>query len=656
MSDDSVTIPLLPEDDTETILEKVRRSGAKKVNLIVPPGTRSLQMLGGFTMLRKACDLTGIEITVYSTDEKTVDMAKVCRFEVVRLDQETRPREVPPPEEELPRILVTPRPPEPIGVAAAAPVAAPAATAGPPGLAERLGDLSADDLALFDALETMSMTEDVELRPEVLRRPAAPAAAAPPPERAAPPRREAPPRERPARKKPSLLQTILSPLSSALSNIVSAILGLFLNIAARVTQRKAAAAPAAAAPATPAARARSDEERRLLRNLKWRYYLGAGIGVLGFTLLLILVYTLSQPTVIVSLTPKEAEARMMDLALTIVMTDTLRPGAKAAVEGDRVIIQARPVQVEMSDQATRPATGYAIIADSPANGVVVLTNPNCDAAVFVPANTRVATPSGITFHTTQDVWVPGRVPVGTAASVGIAPVSIVADVPGSAGNIDVGQITVLDDPSGGCLRVINEMPTMGGSEHEATIVTPEDMEALRQQLIDGLKEEAYAELQRQVGTMEVLSGTLEIVVVQEEFSHQVGEEAANLTLSAKVRAQALVSVPGVLDEAVKKAAEKGLGGEKAGRKLGEITHGPLTGTQVGVNTWTYHTSARVPLLTVIDDALKAEIASTLSGKTPREAALAMEKYRDRIASFAISPVIDGVIGSVQVVDASQVQK
>lgn len=652
MSDDSVTIPLLPEDDTETILEKVRRSGAKKVNLIVPPGTKALQMLGGFTMLRKACDLTGIEVTVYSTDEKTVDMAKVCRFEVVRLDQETRPREVPPPEEELPRILVTPRPPEPIGVAAAAPAAA----AAPPGLAERLGDLSADDLALFDALETMSMTEDVELRPEVLRRPAAPAAAAPPPERAAPPRREAPPRERPARKKPSLLQTIFSPLGSALSNIVSAILGLFLNIAARVTQRKAAAVPAAAAPATPAARARSDEERRLLRSLKWRYYLGAGIGVLGFTLLLILVYTLSQPTVIVSLTPKEAEARVMDLALTIVMTDTLQPGAKAAVEGDRVIIQARPVQVEMSDRATGPATGYAIIADSPANGVVVLTNPNCDFAVFVPANTRVATPGGITFHTTQDVWVPGRVPVGTGASVGIAPVSIVADVPGSAANVDAGLITLLDDPSGGCLRVINEMPTMGGSEHEATIVTPEDMEALRQQLVDGLKERAYAELQRQVGTMEVLSGTLEIVVVQEEFSHQVGEETTNLTLSAKVRAQALVSVPGMLDEAVKKAAEQGLGGEKAGRKLGDITHGPLTGTQVGVNTWTYHTSARVPLLTVIDDALKTEIAGALSGKTPREAALVMEKYRDRIASFAISPVIDGVLGSVQVVDASQVQK
>ena len=142
MSEESITVVLKPEDDTEAILEKVRMAGVQQVNLIVPPGTRALQMLGGFTMLRKACDITGIDVTIYSTDEKTCDMAKVCRFDVVRLEQEGRPPEARPPVEELPRIVVSTRPPEPDRtMVAPAPVAEAPGAGRPTGVDERLRGL-----------------------------------------------------------------------------------------------------------------------------------------------------------------------------------------------------------------------------------------------------------------------------------------------------------------------------------------------------------------------------------------------------------------------------------------------------------------------------------------------------------------------------------
>jgi hypothetical protein len=651
MPEESVTVMLLPEDDTETILDKVRRAGAKKINLIVPPGNRALQTLGGFTMLRKACDITGLEVTVYSDDEKARDMAQVCRFEVVSLEQEVRPREVKPPAEE-PRIVVSTRPPEPTGAAAP--------QEHPEELKERLGELSEADLALFDSLEDMSLTGDVELRPEAFGRLAAPAAAveAPPGPAAAPPKREAPPKEKKPGK-PSPFKPIADTLAGALANVYIAVVGLFLKAAARFQPKAAREVPVEAeAPAAVGPRVRTDEEVRALRLKKLRYYLWTLVAVVVLTGLMVGIYLLSQPTVTISLTPQAAETEEMDLALTVALTNSVSPKAAVNVEGGTVSIPARTVQVDLEGQASGSATGDTWIAEGTATGSVVFVNMT-SYAVSVPAGTQVAVGGGgVTFHTTDDVWVPASDFRGEDAYLGKAQVNVVADVPGSAGNVDAAAISMVGGGLDGTVTVENSEATSGGSERRTTVVTAQDQENVRRQLVTDLQSRAYDQLKAQTSGLEVLSGTLKIETIEETFSHPVGAEASTITLTARVRAQALVSAPGALDRAVQEAVQQQVQ-PKQGQEIGQVTYSPIQSGRPGIeaNTWTYTTHATAPILNRINDSLRAEIGDRLAGKSYEQARQILAEYRDVVASFSISPVLDWLPnwGGIQVVDMSQIK-
>lgn len=651
MSEDSVTVMILPEDDTETVLEKVRQTGAKKVSLIVPPGTRSLQTLGGFTMLRKACDITDLEVTVYSEDEKTRDMATVCRFDVVSLDQEVRPRPTPPEEEEAePRIVVSTRPPAP-GSPEEAAAAAPAVESE---LRARAADeLSADDLALFDALESMSMDEDIELRAEDLRRPAPAAAAAPPPEKrpAPPPRPERPPKKK---KKASPFRVILDPLASAVASIYIAVVGLFLRIAQRSMQKDAQPADEETPAAGLAPQVQTEEEAQALRLRKMRFSLWALVGVVGATILIVGIYALSQPKVYVSLTPREAEVREMDLALNIVLTDTVDPAA-GGINAEGAIV-AQHVEVELNGTASLPASGLTTVPEGSATGAVIFVNVT-GYAVNVPAGTCVTVPGGgVTFHTTQDVWLPGSDFRGPDAYLGKAQVNIVADTPGSAGNVAASAISVIEGDLSGMLTVENAEPTSGGSERQTSVVTTEDQERLRQELIEGLRSQAYDQLQEKLTGLQVLSGTLKVETLEETFNYGVGSEATNVTLNARVRASALASAPGALNTAVEQAvAEEAV--PQQGQALGQFQTTAIEATPgAGINTWIYRTRVRVPIVNTITPQLKSEILGNLRGKSYTKAGEIMAQYEDRIAAFAISPVVNRLpsIGGIEVVDSTTI--
>lgn len=644
MPEDSVTVMILPEDDTETILEKVRQTGAKKVSLIVPPGTRSLQTLGGFTMLRKACDITGIEVTVYSEDEKTRDMATVCRFDVVSLDQAVRPRPAPPPEEE-PRIVVSTRPPAPSGAVEAAPAAEPSTAR-----TRAADELSADDLALFDALESMSLDEDIELRRDDTGRPVQAAVVTPAPAKpAAVPRPESPAKRKKA-KKASPFRKVLDPLANAVASIYIAVVGVGLRFAQRKMQGEKRTA-GEEAPAALAPQVQSEEEARALRLRKLRYSLWALVGVVGATILIVGIYALSQPKVFVTLTPREAETREMDLALNIVLTDTVDPANDASTDGT---IVAQDVQVELTGTATLPASGVTTFPEGTSTGAVIFVNVT-GYAINVPAGTRVTVPGGgITFHTTQDVWLPGSDFRGADAYLGRAQVNIVADTPGSAGNVAASAISVVEGDLSGVLTVENAEPTSGGSERQTTVVTTEDHERLRQQLVENLHTQAYEQLQAKLSGLQVLSGTLVVETLEESYNYGVGSEADMVILSARVRASAKACAPGALDKVIGQRVTQEITPEK-GQALGDSQISAIEAAPgSGVDAWTYRVHVRVPLVNTLTPQLKSEILGSLRGKPYYETAGVMAKYEDRIADFSISPVVSRLprLWKMEIVDST----
>jgi len=289
-------------------------------------------------------------------------------------------------------------------------------------------------------------------------------------------------------------------------------------------------------------------------------------------------------------------------------------------------------------------------------GTVVFAN-RVEYEVFVPAGTRVSG-GGATFHTTADLAVPASHFWGSDAYVSTAAVGIEADQPGSAGNVDAWAITTIEGDLSWLLNAVNEEPTSGGSERKATIITLEDQERLRQKLVTQLQVQAYSELQAKIAKLEVLSGSLEIATVEETFSAAVGEEATAITLTARVRASALATTPGLFRQAVDKAVMDKLGGQKAGQQIGGITHGAMVPVAPvgGGSSWTYRTHATVIIVNKIDSKLQADIRGALRGLTYKEAQEKLGSYRDRIAGWAISPVLGRlprVASRIRVVDISE---
>jgi len=83
MAADSALIVVAPSDSVETIIQKVRGAGAGSVELLVADGTSALQVLSGFARLRQSIARDRIELLVISSDEKTLDSARLNQFDAL---------------------------------------------------------------------------------------------------------------------------------------------------------------------------------------------------------------------------------------------------------------------------------------------------------------------------------------------------------------------------------------------------------------------------------------------------------------------------------------------------------------------------------------------------------------------------------------------
>lgn len=83
MADDSALVVVEPSDSVDAIAQKVHDAGANSVELLVPDGTEALQALGGFARLRQSIERDRIGLLVISSDEKTLNAARLNQFDTV---------------------------------------------------------------------------------------------------------------------------------------------------------------------------------------------------------------------------------------------------------------------------------------------------------------------------------------------------------------------------------------------------------------------------------------------------------------------------------------------------------------------------------------------------------------------------------------------
>lgn len=260
-------------------------------------------------------------------------------------------------------------------------------------------------------------------------------------------------------------------------------------------------------------------------------------------------------------------------------------------------------------QATIPTTGSADIPASVATGTVIFTNLSSDP-ITVPAGTIVSTLNGAhpaKFHTLTDYVVPAK----DTAEVTI---EALPDSAGPVGNIEPNLITNVEGPLAKALSVRNANPTHGGTIRQQGIVTKEDQTRLLELVRDQIRTTSIAEIAL-TPTQFIAPGSIQIAEEHEEwttFSAFVGDKADTLTLTLKVRIQALV-----IDElAARKAAYASLA------RL-------LQNRQIVVDSVTYQRGRVDPVDT------KGQAAFLLTASADAVTSVDPEQIRGRLAGISV---------------------
>jgi hypothetical protein len=239
------------------------------------------------------------------------------------------------------------------------------------------------------------------------------------------------------------------------------------------------------------------------------------------------------PTAQVTLTPRTATIGPLPLTITA-LTTVSEPDPETGR------LPAVDVKIPLSAERSYPATGREVVT-ARAMGNVILTSPDQPFDQPIPARTRIRTPSGVEFQTTEAVVMP-RVAAGGGPSQ--VTVAVEAVAPGDQGNVAAGEISLVPSLEAQGMTVSNPEPTSGGRYEETPVVTQEDYESALADLQNGLMVELAARLDDPeslpddltVFTRTAEPGTVEHQPAAEDL---VGDRTAEFTLTGDLAAHVL---------------------------------------------------------------------------------------------------------------------
>ncbi len=273
---------------------------------------------------------------------------------------------------------------------------------------------------------------------------------------------------------------------------------------------------------------RREMNRRLSPKSSVRLWLVRYAAIFLFCLTLAILYvafTYAVPGATIILQPN-TEAVRVERAV-------IADPAVAAVDYSLNTVPARLLTATESWQTSVATTGLAEVPDTPARGTVLFVNQLAQT-VTIPAGTRVSTSdgSGVAFQTLQEVTL-GEA-VGSTAEV-----EVIAEEPGPQGNVAANLVNRVQGALDLQVEVRNLEPMEGGALRQTTAVSTEDQERLRAQVLQFLHAVALANMEAQLTEREFISkGSIRVAnILDETFSHDVGEQAGELTLVMRAELQ-----------------------------------------------------------------------------------------------------------------------
>jgi hypothetical protein len=173
-----------------------------------------------------------------------------------------------------------------------------------------------------------------------------------------------------------------------------------------------------------------------------------------------------------------------------------------ALEWEKKILPIHEFEVTLTDKETLATTGKRIIGTSKARGIVKFINER-NKEVIVPDGTIIKTSSGKKFKTLKESKIPSLkvdylmdVPVGMKA--GQVEVKIESLVKGSKGNVNTGAINQWENNIEN-VYVINPEPTIGGKNEKLSIVSKNDIQHVKEELLEKIKDKLISRIYKKLG-------------------------------------------------------------------------------------------------------------------------------------------------------------
>ncbi len=215
---------------------------------------------------------------------------------------------------------------------------------------------------------------------------------------------------------------------------------------------------------------------------------------------------------------------------------TAKPAASSADYVNRAI-PSYYYESKASNSSTGASTGTKIIG-SKATGTVDITNRGYSQTVNLPAGTILTSYDGKTFATTDAVTIPAaQLDAGQITPAHRYKVSLVASDVGDKYNVDKNQFSITGYDAKYLWAESNTAFT-GGDSHNAVVVSQDDVDKVRTQLLQDLMNKTNADTRAQLKSGQIFLDTaLKNVVLNETINPVVGSEASSFSITEQVVAQ-----------------------------------------------------------------------------------------------------------------------
>lgn len=299
--------------------------------------------------------------------------------------------------------------------------------------------------------------------------------------------------------------------------------------------------PAAVADSTPS-EAVAPLEGEPAGRLVWRSQRVRVATVLVLALALVGVFAASQvlPSARITLQPWVS-------ALGPIEVDVMALPSVSQPDVERGQIPAVTLPIPLDVSGTFTASGSTTI-ETRADGEVVFSSPEQPNEQAIPAGTRVKTPAGVEFQTTEAVTLPP-----TAADPAEVTAAVEAVRSGEEGNVPPGAISVVSSLEGQGISVRNPAATSGGRFEERPQVTAEDYDAAAVDLQNRLAGALVAHLRDPANTpadLTVYPETAQLGTIEHDPAPEdlVGSSVAEFELGGAVIASVLAVDTGLVDD------------------------------------------------------------------------------------------------------------